>query len=279
MIGNSIIITLVCIDYRLQSPMYFFLCNLFLIEIPMIMTVVPKMLENFLSGRNTISFYGCLGQSYFYFLLGISQYVLLVTMSYDQYVAICYPLNYSTIMNRKVCVWLVVGSWMEGFFSILVPTVIKLGLPYCGPNIINHFFCYRTPLLYLTCADIWLVEFIKFIISLPVLLGSVMLMVISYVYIICTIICIPSTKGRKKAFSTCSSHFIIITMGYGSCIFMYVRPSGSDTSLNKLVALLNTVVTPLMSPFIFSMRNQQIKDSLRAALKRSMNFSRKHINF
>ncbi|XP_065272195.1 olfactory receptor 6M1-like [Emys orbicularis] len=271
MIGNSIIITLVCTDYHLQSPMYFFLCNLFLIEIPMIMTVVPKMLENFLSGRNTISFYGCLAQSYFYFLLGISEYVLLVRMSYDQYVAICYPLNYSTIMNRKVCVWLVVGSWMGGFFSILVTTVIKLGLPYCGPNIINRFFCYRAPLLYLACADIWLVEFINFIISLPVLLASLMLIVISYVYIICTIIRIPSAKGREKAFSTCASHFTVVTIGYGTSILIYIMPlQVSSMNLNKVASLMTTAVTPMLNPLIFSLRNQKVKEVLRVSIDKCL---------
>ncbi|XP_032640350.1 olfactory receptor 6M1-like [Chelonoidis abingdonii] len=175
--------------------------------------------------RNTISFYGCLAQSYFYFLLGISENILLAMMSCDQYVAICYPLNYSTTMNRKVCVWLVMGSCMWGFFSILVPTMIKLELLCCGPNIINHFFCYHDPLLYLASAIIRLVEFIDFIISLSVLLGSLLLMVISYMYIICTIIRIPCTKGREKAFSTCASHFTVVTIGYSTSIFIYIRPS------------------------------------------------------
>uniref|UniRef100_A0A8C3SS85 Olfactory receptor family 6 subfamily V member 1 n=1 Tax=Chelydra serpentina TaxID=8475 RepID=A0A8C3SS85_CHESE len=264
MIGNSIIITLICTDYRLQSPMYFFLCNLSLIEILITMTVVPKMLENFLSERKTISFYGCLAQSYFYFLLGSSEYVLFAMMSYDRYVAICYPLSYSTIMNGKVCIWLVVGSWMGGFFSILVPTVIKLGLPYCGPNIINHFFCDSAPLLHLACTDIRLVEFIDFIISLPVLLGSLLLTVISYMYIICTIIRIPSAKGRQKAFSTCASHFTVVTIGYGTSIFIYVRPSqASSMNLNKVASLMTTAVTPMLNPLIFSLRNQKVKQALK----------------
>ncbi|XP_039354990.1 olfactory receptor 6M1-like [Mauremys reevesii] len=271
MIGNFIIITLICTDYRLQSPMYFFLCNLSLIEILMTMTVVPKMLENFLSERKTISFYGCLAQSYFYFLLGISEYVLLAMMSYDRYVAMCYPLSYSIIMNGKVCVWLVVGSWMGGFFSILVPTVIKLGLPYCGPNIINHFFCDSAPLLHLACADIQLVEFIDFIISLPVLLGSLLLTIISYMYIICTIIRIPSAKGRQKAFSTCASHFTVVTIGYGTSIFIYVRPSqASSMNLNKVAALMTTAVTPMLNPLIFSLRNQMVKEALRDSIAKCL---------
>ncbi|XP_005284286.2 olfactory receptor 6M1-like [Chrysemys picta bellii] len=271
MIGNSIIITLICTDYRLQSPMYFFLCNLSLIEILMTMTVVPKMLENFLSERKTISFYGCLAQSYFYFLLGISEYVLLAMMSYDRYVAICYPLSYSTIMNGKVCVWFVVGSWMGGFFSVLVPTVIKLGLPYCGPNIINHFFCDSAPLLHLACADTRLVEFIDFIISLPVLLGSLLLTVISYMYIICTIIRIPSAKGRQKAFSTCASHFTVVTIGYGTSIFIYVRPSqASSMNFNKVASLMTTAVTPILNPLIFSLRNQKVKEALRDSIAKCL---------
>ncbi|KAM9120712.1 olfactory receptor 6M1-like [Pangshura tecta] len=271
MIGNAIIITLICTDYRLQTPMYFFLCNLSLIEILMTMTVVPKMLENFLSERKTISFYGCLAQSYFYFLLGISEYVLLAVMSYDRYVAVCYPLSYSIIMNGKVCIWLMVGSWMGGFFSILVPTVIKLGLPYCGPNIINHFFCDSAPLLHLACADIQLVEFIDFIISLPVLLGSLLLTIISYMYIICIIIRIPSAKGRQKAFSTCASHFTVVTIGYGTSIFIYVRPSqASSMNLNKVAALMTTAVTPMLNPLIFSLRNQKLKEVLRDSITKCL---------
>ncbi|XP_050791413.1 olfactory receptor 6M1-like [Gopherus flavomarginatus] len=271
MIGNSIIITLICTDNRLQSPMYFFLCNLSLIEILMTMTVVPKMLENFLSERKTISFYGCLAQSYFYFLLGISEYVLFAMISLDRYVAICYPLSYGTIMNGKVCIWLVVGSWMGGFFSILVPTMIKLGLPYCGPNIINHFFCDSAPLLHLACADVQLVEFIDFIISLPVLLGSLLLTVISYMYIICTIIRIPSAKGKQKAFSTCASHFTVVTIGYGTSIFIYVRTSqASSMNLNKVAALMTTAVTPMLNPLIFSLRNQKIKEALRDSIAKCL---------
>ncbi|XP_044841040.1 olfactory receptor 6M1-like [Mauremys mutica] len=271
MIGNSIIITLICTDYRLQTPMYFFLCILSLIEILMTMTVVLKMLDNFLSEKKTISFYGCLAQSYFYFLLGISEYVLLAMMSYDCYVAMCYPLSYSIIINGKVCVWLVVGSWMGGFFSILVPTVIKLGLPYCGPNIVNHFFCDSAPLLYLACADIQLVEFIDFIISPPVLLGSLLLTVISYMYIICTIIRIPSAKGRQKAFSTCASHFTVVTIGNGTSIFICVRPSqASSMNLNKVAALVTTAVTAMLNPLIFSLRNQKVKEALRHSIAKCL---------
>ncbi|KAM6448948.1 olfactory receptor 6M1-like [Liasis olivaceus] len=261
MIGNTLIIILVSTDYRLQSPMYFFLCNLSIIEILITLTVVPKMLQNFLLEQNNISFSGCFIQSYFYFLFGTSEYVLLAMMSYDRYVAICYPLHYTTIMSGKVCISLVLVSWMSGFFSILTPTVMKVGLPYCGPNVINHFFCDSAPLLHLACADIHLVEFIDFLVSLPVILGSLLLTLISYIYIVSTILRIPSATGRQKAFSTCASHFTVVSIGYGTSSFIYVRPSqASSMNLNKIASLITTAVTPLLNPIIFTFRNQKVQE-------------------
>ncbi|XP_060111072.1 olfactory receptor 6M1-like [Heteronotia binoei] len=271
MIGNTIIITLIVTDYRLHSPMYFFLCNLSLIEILITLTVVPKMMEHFILEKKTISFYGCIAQSYFYFLFGTSEYVLLAMMSYDRYTAICYPLRYNTIMSRKVCVCLVVSSWMSGFFSILVPTVMKLGLSYCGPNVINHFFCDSAPLLHLACADIRLVELIDFIVSLPIVLGSLFLTLISYFYIISTILRIPSATGRQKAFSTCASHFTVVTIGYGTSIFIYVRPSQANSmNLNKIASLVTTAVTPMLNPIIFTFRNQKVQEVFRDSINKYM---------
>ncbi|XP_007439635.1 olfactory receptor 6M1-like [Python bivittatus] len=261
MIGNTLIIILVLTDYRLQSPMYFFLCNLSIIEILITLTVVPKMLQSFLLEQKKISFSGCFIQSYFYFLFGTSEYVLLAMMSYDRYVAICYPLHYTTIMSGKVCISLVLASWMSGFFSILIPTVMKVGLPYCGPNVINHFFCDSAPLLHLACADIHLVEFIDFLVSLPIILGSLLLTSISYIYIVSTILHIPSATGRQRAFSTCASHFTVVSIGYGTSIFIYVRPSQtSSMNLNKIASLITTAITPLLNPIIFTFRNQKVQE-------------------
>ncbi|XP_066485876.1 olfactory receptor 6M1-like [Tiliqua scincoides] len=269
MFGNMIIIALIFTDYRLNSPMYFFLFHLSIIEIFGTLTVVPKMMQNFLLEKKTISFYGCLAQSYFYFLFGTSEYVLLAMMSYDRYIAICAPLRYNTIMSRKVCICLVVSSWLGGFFSILIPTVMKLGLPYCGPNVIDHFFCDSAPLLRLACADIRLVEFIDFIVSLPILLGSLFLTVVSYFYIISTILRIPSATGRQKAFSTCASHFTVVTIGYGTSVFIYVRPSqASSMNLNKIASLVTTAVTPLLNPIIFTFRNQKVQEVFRDTVKK-----------
>ncbi|XP_050791450.1 olfactory receptor 6C76-like [Gopherus flavomarginatus] len=277
--GNIMIIAIILLDRHLHSPMHFFLWNLSCLEILITSSVLPKVIASFLTGDRSISYLPCITQCYFYFLLGCSEFVLLAVMSYDRYVAICNPLHYTMVMNAQLCFQLVVGSWATGFLATIIPTILVITLPFCNANQIDHFFCDSLALVKLSCVDTSFVELLSFMTSSAILLGSLILTVVSYTCIVATIFRITSHSGRIKAFSTCSSHFIIITMGYGSCIFMYVQPSGSEISLNKLVALLNTVVTPLMSPFIFSMRNQQMKDSLRTALKRSMNLSRKHINF
>lgn len=268
-LGNALIIVLICIDQHLHSPMYFFLSNLSFIEIFMTTSVVPKMLANLLAEKKAISFGGCFAQSYFYFFMGSTEFILFAAMSFDRYMAICYPLRYPTLMTRTVCVKMVIGSWIGGFFSVFLSTVLKVRLPYCGPNVINHFFCDSAPLLHLACMDITLIELIDFVGSLILLLGSLSFTATSYVYIIATILKIPSANGRKKAFATCASHFTVVSMGYGISIFVYVRPSQSDImSMNKALAVFSGILTPLLNPFIFSLRNEQMKEALREVLKR-----------
>ncbi|XP_028560177.2 olfactory receptor 6M1-like [Podarcis muralis] len=268
-LGNALIIVLICTDHRLHSPMYFFLSNLSLIEILMTTCVVPKMLANLLAERKTISFGGCFAQSYFYFFMGSTEFILFAAMSFDRYMAICYPLRYPTLMTGKVCVNMLIGSWIGGFLSVFLSTVLKVRLPYCGPNVINHYFCDSAPLLHLACIDISFIEFIDFIGSLLLLLGSLSFTAVSYVYIISTILKIPSAKGREKAFATCASHFTVVSMGYGISIFVYVRPSQSDTmSMNKALAIFSGILTPLLNPFIFSLRNEQMKEVLKDVLKK-----------
>ncbi|XP_060111070.1 olfactory receptor 6M1-like [Heteronotia binoei] len=268
-LGNALIIVLIVIDSRLHSPMYFFLSNLSFIEIFMTTSVVPKMLANFLTKRKTISLVGCSIQSYFYFFMGSTEFILFAAMSFDRYLAICYPLRYPTLMTGPVCVKMVIGSWIGGFMSIFVSTVVKAKLPYCGPNVINHFFCDSAPLLHLACMDIRLIELIDFISSLLLLLGSLSFTATSYVYIISTILKIPSAQGRKKAFATCASHFTVVSMGYGITIFVYVRPSQTDTmGMNKALAVFSSILTPLLNPFIFSLRNEQMKEALKDVLNR-----------
>nr|XP_056720442.1 olfactory receptor 6M1-like [Euleptes europaea] len=268
-LGNALIIVLISIDSRLHSPMYFFLSNLSFIEILMTTCIVPKMLANFLSTRKTISLGGCFAQLYFYFFMGSTEFILFAAMSFDRYMAICYPLRYPTLMTGTVCVKMVIGSWIGGFLSVFLSIVLKVRLPYCGPNVINHFFCDSAPFLHLACADISLIELIDFVGSLLLLLGSLSFTATSYVYIITTILKIPSAQGRKKAFATCASHFTVVSMGYGISIFVYVRPSQTDTmSMNKALAVFSSILTPLLNPFIFSLRNEQMKEALRDILSR-----------
>ncbi|XP_019354942.1 olfactory receptor 6M1-like [Alligator mississippiensis] len=265
-VGNLTIIILILTDHQLQSPMYIFLGNLSFLELMITSAVVPKMLVNAISGSKTISFVGCLTQSFFYFLLGSTEFFILATMSFDRYLAICHPLRYAVIMSAQGCFQLLVGSWAGGFLIILVPSILTAGLPFCGPNVINHFFCDSAPLLRLSCADTHLAELVDFITSAILLLGSLLLTVVSYIYIISSVLKIPSTQGRQKAFSTCVSHITVVTLYYGSSIFIYVQPSKENIlDFNKVGTVLNTMVTPMLNPFIYSLRNQKVKESLKDA--------------
>ncbi|XP_048372501.1 olfactory receptor 49-like [Sphaerodactylus townsendi] len=268
-VGNAMIIALVLISHHLQSPMYFFLSNLSFLELMITSTVVPKMLVNIITGKKIISFVGCLTQSFFYFLMGSTEFFILAVMSVDRYLAICYPLRYTSIMNGKVCFQLLLGSWIGGFLIILVPSIVTAGLPFCGPNIVDHFFCDSAPLLKLVCADTSLAELIDFGTSCILLLGSLLITFVSYVYIIIAVLRIPSAKGQKKAFSTCISHLTVVTLYYGSCIFIYVRPTkGNVLDFNKVGSVMNTMMTPMLNPFIYGLRNEKVKDSLRSILNK-----------
>ncbi|XP_051829897.1 olfactory receptor 49-like [Antechinus flavipes] len=265
LLGNLLIIAVTLMDHRLHTPMYYFLRNFAVLEIWFTSVIFPKMLDNILTGNKTISLLGCFLQFFFYFFLGITEFLLLAVMSFDRYVAICNPLRYATIMSKKVCVQLVLSSWVGGFLLIIIPSGITFQQPFCGPNVINHFFCDNFPLLELVCADTSLVELIGFVVANISLLGTLSVTASCYGHILYTILRIPSAKERQKAFSTCSSHIIVVSLFYGSCIFMYVRAGkGSEgENLNKVVAILNTVVTPMLNPFIYTLRNKQVKLVIR----------------
>ncbi|XP_048670726.1 olfactory receptor 6S1-like [Marmota marmota marmota] len=267
LVGNTLIILLVCCDRRLHSPMYFFVANLSFLEVAITSTVVPEMLANTFSLTKAISFVGCLTQSFFYFLLGSTEFFLLAVMSFDRYVAICNPLRYALIMNRQTCAALLLGSYVGAFLSILAPSVLTAPLPFCGPNVVNHFFCDSAPVLKLVCADTSLAELADFASSAVLLLGSLLLTGVSYTCIIITVLQMPSAQGGRKAFSTCASHITVVTLYYGSSIFIYVRPrKGGVMDVNKFATVLNTIVTPMLNPFIYSLRNEKVKGSLRDAL-------------
>nr|XP_058148943.1 olfactory receptor 6J1-like [Dasypus novemcinctus] len=194
-------------------------------------------------------------------------------MSYDLYVAICNPLQYSMIMTSSFCVRLVILSWVSSFLLILPTTIYRARLPYCGPNKIDHFFCDSAPLLHLACADIHAIELLDFLSSLVLLISSLSLTVVSYAYIISTILKIPSGQGQSKTFATCASHFTVVSMGDGVSIFVYVHPSQkSSLYLNKILFIFSSVITPLLNPFIFSLRNETMKNALKDTLTKSQGF-------
>ncbi|KAM5312393.1 olfactory receptor 6M1-like [Glossophaga mutica] len=268
--GNIVIISLIWADNRLHTPMYFFLSNLSFLDILYTTSVTPKLLTCLLEDRKTISFAGCITQTYFFFFLGTVEFILLAVMSFDRYVAICNPLRYSIIMNSRACLLLVLGCWVGAFLSVLCPTIVVSRLPFCYKEI-NHFFCDIAPLLQAACIDTHFIEMINFLLSSLILLTSLVLTTISYTYIISTILHIPSAQGRHKAFSTCASHITVVSIAYGSNIFMYVRPS-QDYSLDfdKVTAVLTTMVTPLLNPFIYSLRNEKVKEVVQDAVNQIM---------
>ena len=265
LLGNLLIVVLTLMDRRLHTPMYYFLRNFAVLEIWFTSVIFPKMLTNILTGNRTISLEGCFLQCFLYFFLGTTEFFLLAVMSFDRYVAICNPLRYVTTMSKRVCVQLVLSSWITGFLLNIIPGFLTFQQPFCGSNIIDHFFCDSFPLLELICADTSLIELLGFILANVSLLGTLSVTATCYGHILHTILHIPSAKERQKAFSTCSSHITVVSLFYGSCVFMYVRSGkgsqGEDR--NKVVALLNTVVTPVLNPFIYTLRNKQVKQVFR----------------
>ncbi|XP_045867083.1 olfactory receptor 6C74-like [Meles meles] len=274
--GNLTIITLTLVDTHLKTPMYFFLRNFSFLEISYTTTCIPKLLVTMATGDKTITYDNCITQVFFAFLLGASEFYLLAAMSYDRYVAICKPLHYTTIMNSKICIQLVFCCWLAGFFTIFVPLLLGLKLDFCASKIIDHFYCDTTPLMQISCSDTQLVETMGFISASMTLVVTLLMVIISYAFIALTILKIPSSKQKKKAFSTCSSHMIVISLSYGSCIFMYVKPSVKQRiSFSKGIAVLNTSVAPLLNPFIYTLRNQQVKKAFMNMIHRVVSFSNK----
>ncbi|XP_054850424.1 olfactory receptor 6X1-like [Eublepharis macularius] len=271
MAGNSLIIIIVRLSQQLQTPMYFFLSNLSFLEIWFTTAVVPKMLETFLRTRTTICLHCCLVQSFFHFFLGMTEFFILTAMSFDRYVAICKPLHYTTIMTRKLCSLLALGSWSLGFVVIVMQAAFLWKLPFCAGNIIDHYFCDIGPILKLACADTSLVELLGLLATITIIPSCFIFTVVSYVFIISTILRIPSSKGRQKAFSTCASHLTVVTIPYGAVLFMYLKPTAhSSFSFNKVVSVLNTVWTPLLNPFIYTIRNKDVKAAVKAVVKKAI---------
>ncbi|XP_075061304.1 olfactory receptor 2C3-like [Mixophyes fleayi] len=263
LIGNIFIIFISSASSRLHTPMYVFVSNLSFLDIWYTSSIVPKMLINFLSVKKSISFYGCVTQMCIHLSLGGTECYLLLAMAYDRYAAICSPLHYTTIMHPVLCIKMATGSWIGGILNSLIHSVFALQLPFCGPNVINHFFCEVPSVLELVCADVSLNKTVIFFCAILVVMGPFFLILITYGYIISNIIKISTSVGRRKAFSTCASHIIVVSLFYGAIIFMYMRPGSTHVSnQDKMATLFYSVVTPMLNPLIYTLRNTDVKVAL-----------------
>ncbi|XP_014460253.2 olfactory receptor 6F1-like [Alligator mississippiensis] len=268
-IGNVSIIALVWTTAHLHTPMYYFLCNLSFLEIWYTTSCVPKAVGVLLGNSQAISFTVCILQLFLLLSLGSTECFLLAVMAYDRYLAICHPLRYSSLMSNTFCSQLSFGSWLGGFLGISVLAFLVSRLSFCGSNIINHFLCDIDSLIALSCTDTRLVELATFFVSIIVVVASCAVTLISYIYIISTILNIRSAQGQRKAFSTCSAHLTVVTIWFGSTIFLYVKPSAPNSlDMNKLVSSFTTIITPLLNPFIYTLRNREVKRALGKAFNR-----------
>ncbi|XP_054851264.1 olfactory receptor 2F1-like isoform X2 [Eublepharis macularius] len=261
--GNVLIITAIRSDPRLNTPMYFFLSNLSFLDICYTTSVVPQLLAHFLTSHKTISFDRCMAQLYISLFLGSTEFILLAAMAYDRYVAVCHPLHYTAIMNPRVCNRLAIASWFVGFLNALVQTGFTLCLRFCNLNIINHFACEVLAVVKLSCSDTFINDISLMVAGVIVLLIPCILVMLSYVYIISAILRIHSSEGRHRAFSTCTSHLTVVILCYGTAIFAYLSPKDNSASnQDKMLAFFYAVVTPMLNPIIYSLRNKEVKGAL-----------------
>lgn len=267
LLGNSLLVGLIVLDPHLHNPMYFFLSNLSLIDICGTSSFIPLMLRNFLDVQRTISFPSCALQMYMTLALGATECLLLAVMAYDRYVAICQPLRYSELMNGQLCVQMAGISWGTGFANSLLHSILVWRLPFCGHNVINHFFCEILAVLKLACGDISLNALILMMATAVLTMTPLLLICLSYVFILVAIFRIPSTAGRAKAFSTCSAHLTVVVIFYGTISFMYLKPKAKDPSVDKIITLFYGIVAPSLNPFIYSLRNMEVKAAITALLR------------
>uniref|UniRef100_A0A670IUY2 Olfactory receptor n=1 Tax=Podarcis muralis TaxID=64176 RepID=A0A670IUY2_PODMU len=261
LMGNLGMIMLIRVNTRLHTPMYFFLCNLSAVDICYSSVITPRMLMNLLAQSKMISFNACFAQLYFFVAWVCTECFLLANMAYDRYMAICSPLLYSAAMSQRVCILLVAGSCFIGFTNAMVTVCFLSRLPFCGSNIIRHFFCDTPPLLTLS-SD--MNEIILFAFCIFNGLFITLEICISYIYIVSAILKIRSSEGRRKAFSTCASHLAVVIMFFGTAVFMYMRPSSdSSPDEDRIVSVFYTVVNPMLNPLIYSLRNKEVKDALK----------------
>ncbi|XP_006902363.1 PREDICTED: olfactory receptor 10AG1-like [Elephantulus edwardii] len=269
LIGNFLIIILTKVDSSLQTPMYFFLGNFSALEICYVSVTIPRLLADLCRQNRNISFLACATQMYFFLVLGATECFILTAMSYDRYVAICNPLLYPLIMNTELCMQLATGCWISAVPVHIGFTYLIFSLPFCGPNQLDHFFCDIPPVLKLACGNTFVIEMLIYVVAVLVVTIPFMLILGSYVKIISTILKLPSATGRAKAFSTCSSHLMVVTLFFGSGIITYMRPKSSHSvGMDKFFSLFYTIVTPMFNPLIYCLRNKDVMVALKKFLSK-----------
>ncbi|XP_076970965.1 olfactory receptor 5AN1-like [Tamandua tetradactyla] len=266
---NLCLIILIRMDSHLHTPMYFFLSNLSFIDICYITSTIPRMLFSFFQKQQTITFVGCMFQYCIFSTMGLSDGCLLTAMAYDRYAAICKPLLYSSIMSPSLCGRMAFGAYLAGLCGSLSQLCALLQLHFCGPNVINHFFCELPQLLDLSCTDTFFVQVILAILSMTYGIINILIILISYIYIVLSIMKITSAKGRSKVFNTCASHMTAVSLFYISVIYVYLNSSsGGSSSIDRITSVLYNVVIPMLNPVIYSLRNRDIKDALKRLQKK-----------
>ena len=267
--GNLSMILLIFLDTHLHTPMYFLLSQLSFIDLNYISTIVPKMASNFLFGNKSISFIGCGIQSFFFLTLAVAEALLLTSMAYDRYVAICFPLHYPIRISKRVCVLMITGSWIMGAINSCAHTTYSLHIPYCRSRAINHFFCDVPAMLTLACMDTWIYEYTVFVSTTVFLLWPFIGIALSYGRVLHAVYRMNSAEGKKKAYSTCSTHLTVVTFYYAPFVYTYLRPrSLRSPTEDKALAVFYTILTPMLNPLIYSLRNKEVMEALRRVTQR-----------
>ncbi|XP_059564775.1 olfactory receptor 10A3 [Myotis daubentonii] len=271
LMGNAIIVVIISLEQSLHVPMYLFLLNLSVVDVSFSAVIMPQMLVVLSTEKTSISFASCFAQMYFLLLFGGTECFLLGAMAYDRFAAICHPLSYPMLMNKRVFMKLVMFSWVSGVIVATVQTTWVFSFPFCGPNKLNHLFCETPPVLELACADTFLFEIYAFTGTILIVMVPFLLILLSYIRILFAILKMPSTTGRQKAFSTCASHLTSVTLFYGTASMTYLQPkSGYSPETKKLMSLAYTLLTPLLNPLIYTLRNSEMKRALMKFWRRKV---------
>ncbi|XP_067411456.1 olfactory receptor 10D3-like [Emydura macquarii macquarii] len=262
LLGNLLILSAILGDSRLHTPMYFFLCNLSLVDLGFASISTPKLLVSLWTKSRTISLGGCMSQVFFFHFLGSTECLLYTVMAFDRYVAICHPLRYLIIMNWRVCTILAASTWISSSFHATILTSLTFTLPYCGPNVVDYYFCDIFPVAKLACADTYIIETVTFTNTGVVPMTCFLLILMSYVRIAASVVRMHSAERRRKAFSTCASHLTVVCFFFGPCALLYTQPSLSNVLATAILIFCN-VVTPMLNPVIYTLRNKEVKEAFR----------------